>query len=105
MFHFNEREDFFVMATTKTAKVEAEIEKVRVKIGEYTAKLKELEGKKTAIENTEIVEIVRGLSIPLDGLAALLQSGHAGSLFPATSGQFVQKSGEAKPEKTEDDAQ
>ena len=81
------------MATTKTAKVEAEIVKVKAKISEYTAKLRELEGKKTAIENTEIVDIVRGLSIPLDELAALLQSGKGGAVFPGpTSGQVVQKS-------------
>ncbi len=79
------------MATTKTAKVEAEIVKVKAKISEYTAKLRELEGKKTAIENNEIVDIVRGLSIPLDELAAMLQSEKG--IFPApTSGQVVQKS-------------
>ena len=78
------------MATTKTAKVEAEIVKVKAKISEYTAKLRELEGKKTAIENTEIVDIVRGLSIPLDELAALLQSGKGGAVFPGP--QVVQKS-------------
>jgi hypothetical protein len=92
------------MATTKTAQVEAEIVKVKAKISEYTAKLRELEGKKTAIENTEIVDIVRGLSIPLDELAALLQSGKGGAVFPGpTSGQVVQKSAEAQ--KTEGDAE
>ena len=89
------------MATTKTAKVEAEIVKVKAKISEYTAKLRELEGKKTAIENTEIVDIVRGLSIPLDELATLLQSGKG--VFPGpTSGQLGQKSDKAdKTDKAE----
>jgi len=79
------------MSTAKMAKVEAEIEKAKAKISEYQSKLKELEMKKTDIENTEIVDAVRGMSIPLDGLAALLQS-LKGSALPATaSGQKVQK--------------
>jgi hypothetical protein len=87
------------MATSKTAKIETEIEKTKAKIGEYQAKLRELEGKRTAIENTEIVDIVRGLSIPLDELAALLQSGgKGGALFPTlTSGQVGQKFEAANP--------
>jgi len=73
------------MATGKTAKVEAEIEKAKAKLAEQQAKLKELEGKRTELENTEIVDIVRGLSIPLDELAALLQS------IKGTSGQVGPK--------------
>jgi phage terminase Nu1 subunit (DNA packaging protein) len=75
------------MATTKTAKVQAEIEKARAKLAEQQARLKDLEHKKTEIENTEIVDIVRGMSIPLDELAALLQSIRAGG----TMGQNVPK--------------
>ncbi len=78
------------MATKKAMKIDAEIGRVKTKIGEYQARLRELEGKKTAIENTEIVDIVRGLSIPLDDLAVLLQSGKG--VFPGiASGQLGQR--------------
>jgi len=80
------------MATTRAAKVQADIDKAKEKLAEQQGKLKELEQKKTEIENTEIVDIVRGMSIPLDELATLLQS-IRGAEFPATaSGQKVQKS-------------
>lgn len=91
------------MATSKTAKVQAEIEKARAKLAEQQARIKDLEHKKTEIENTEIVDIVRGMSIPLDELAALLQSIKAGPLPAATSGQNVPKSTPTKTiNKTED---
>ena len=53
------------MAISKSAKIEAEIEKV---------KAKELEQKKLEAENSEIVDIVRGMSISLTDLPLLLQS-------------------------------
>ena len=53
------------MAISKSAKIEAEIEKVKAKISEQQARLKELEQKKVEAENSEIVDIVRGMSIPL----------------------------------------
>ena len=62
------------MATSRTAKVQAEIEKAREKLAGQQARLKELEQKRVELENTEIVDIVRGMSIPLDELAPLLQS-------------------------------
>ena len=67
------------MATSKSAKIQTEIEKVKAKITEQQARLKELEQKKMDAENTEIVDIVRGLSISLDDLPALLQTIQAGS--------------------------
>ena len=75
---------FFDMAITKSAKIEAEIEKVKAKIAEQQARLKELEQKKLEAENSEIVEIVRGMSISLADLPLVLQqlrsgaSGHSG---------------------------
>ena len=60
------------MATSKSAKIQAEIEKVKAKITEQQARLKELEQKKLEAENTEIVDIVGGLSISLDELPVLL---------------------------------
>ncbi|MCD7947879.1 MAG: DUF4315 family protein [Oscillospiraceae bacterium] len=68
------------MATTKAEKVQNEIEKVKGKLAEMTAKLKELEQRKTDIENSEIVDVVRGMSIPLDQLATLLQAVRSGAV-------------------------
>ena len=75
------------MATTKSAKIEAEIEKVKAKIAEQQTKLKELEQRKVEAENSEIVDIVRGMSISLEELPLVLQR-----LRDGTSGQSVQKS-------------
>lgn len=66
------------MATTKSAKIEAEIEKVKAKIAEQQTKLKELEQRKVEAENSEIVDIVRGMSIPLAELPLVLQQLRAG---------------------------
>ena len=75
------------MAVTKSAKIEAEIEKVKAKITEQQTRLKELEQKKLEAENSEIVDIVRGMSISLEELPLVLQR-----LRDGTSGQSVQKS-------------
>ena len=75
------------MAISKSAKIWAEMEKVKAKIGEQQARLKELEQKHREAENEEIVDIVRGMSVSLDELPALLRqlrdgtSGH-GELPP-----------------------
>ena len=74
------------MATTKSAKIWAEIEKVKAKISDQQTRLKELEQKHKEAENEEIVDIVRGMSIPLDELPLLLQK------LRGTSGQAGQKS-------------
>lgn len=81
------------MAITKSAKIEAEIEKVKAKIAEQQTRLKELEQKKLEAENSEIVDIVRGLSISLEELPLVLQQ-----LREGTSGQSVQKSGPMEKE-------
>ena len=77
------------MATSRTARVDAEIAKVKAKIAEFQTKLKGLTQKRVEMENLEIVEIVRGLRIPLDQLAAMLQNIKGGG---RTSGQVVPKS-------------
>jgi len=82
------------MATSKSAKIEAEIEKVKAKISEFQAKLRELERNKTEAENSEIVDIVRGMSISLTELPLLLEKLRAGDAL----GQKVPK---PAPEKTE----
>ena len=85
------------MAITKSAKIEAEIEKVTAKINEQQARLKELEQKKLEAENSEIVEIVRGMSVSLTDLPTLLQTIKSGG----TLGQNVPKSDSADKEDSE----
>ena len=76
------------MAISNSAKIQAEIEKVTAKINEQQARLKELEQKKLEAENSEIVEIVRGMSVSLTDLPVLLQAIKSGG----TLGQNVPKS-------------
>ena len=76
------------MAISKSAKIEAEIEKVKAKIIEQQTRLKELEQKKLEAENSEIVDIVRGMSISLAELPLVLQRLRAGE----TLGENVPKS-------------
>ena len=76
------------MAISKSAKIEAEIEKVKAKIAEQQTRLKELEQKKLEAENSEIVDIVRGMSISLAELPLVLQRLRAGE----TLGENVPKS-------------
>ena len=78
------------MATTKSMKIQAEIDKVKAKISEQQARLKELEKNKQEAENSEIVDIVRGMSISLTDLPLLLQSIQNGG--KAALGQSVPKS-------------
>lgn len=80
------------MAVSKSAKIWAEMEKVKAKINEQQARLKELEQKHREAENEEIVDIVRGMSVSLDELPALLRQLRYGS------GHGVQKPGEGKEE-------
>lgn len=82
------------MAISKSAKIEAEIEKVKAKIAEQQAKLKELEQRKVEAENSEIVDIVRGMSVSLSDLPLLLEKLKAGDAL----GQNVPKSEEVKSE-------
>ena len=81
------------MPSNRRSKVQTEIDKARLKLVEQQARIKELDNKMTELENMEIVEIVRGMSIPLDDLTAVLQSIKGGSIpAPSTSGQVVPKS-------------
>ena len=76
------------MATSKSAKIQTDIEKAKAKISEFQAKLRELEQRRMEAENSEIVDIVRGMSISLEELPLLLQKLRAGN----ASGQNVPKS-------------
>lgn len=73
------------MAISKSAKIMAEIEKVKAKISDQQARLKELEQKHKEAENEEIVDIVRGMSISLEELPLVLQRIKAGDA-PAGAG-------------------
>ena len=57
----------------KVERVCKDIDKTKSKIGELQARLRELESQRTELENTEIVETVRGMDISLADLAALLR--------------------------------
>ena len=70
------------MATRKTAKITAEIEKTKLKISELQLRQKELEQKLIETENSEIVDIVRGMSISLEELPVLLEKIRAGQIVP-----------------------
>ena len=85
------------MAISKSAKIQTEIEKVMAKINEQQARLKELEQKKLEAENSEIVEIVRGMSVSLTDLPVLLQTIKSGG----TLGQNVPKSDSTDKEDSE----
>ena len=64
------------------------------KIAEQQARLKELEQRKIEAENSEIVDMVRGMSVSLTELPLLLEKLRSGE----TLGQVVPKSGAAEME-------
>lgn len=59
---------------TKISKIDAELTKVRQKISALQDHLRELEQQKTALENTDIVGLVRGNGMTSQELAAFLQA-------------------------------
>ena len=71
----------------KIERVNKDIDKTKDKISEYQARLKELEKQKMELENTEIVEAVRGMDIPLNDLPAILKALREQNGAPFTSGQ------------------
>jgi len=75
----------------KIERVSKEIQKVKDKLSEHQARLRELEKQKTELENMEIVDAVRGMDISLADLAALLAAGKLGGGALSSSGQNVQK--------------
>lgn len=81
----------------KIERVKKDIEKTKGKISEYQARLRELEKQKTELENTEIVDVVRGMDISLTDLAAMLKAAQNNTV---TTGQLGPKL-EDEPEKEE----
>lgn len=72
----------------KIERVSKDIQKTKDKISEFQTRLRELEKQKTELENTEIVEAVRGMDISLADLAAMMKSVKTGG---ATSDQLGPK--------------
>lgn len=89
------------MENKKIAKVEADIAKTRNKLAELQAQLKEQERQKLELENTSIVDMVRGMNISLADLPAMLQALTSGNAV--TSGQIGPKSEPEKKEETQDE--
>ena len=58
----------------KLNKLQLEIDKIKQKITEQQAKLRELEQQKTEIENTEIVELVRSMKMNTGELSTFLKA-------------------------------
>jgi len=83
----------------KIERVCKEIEKTKGKLTEQQVRLRELEKQKTELENTEIVDAVRGMDISLADLAAMLKAANTGG---TTSGQIVPKSETPIETETED---
>ena len=62
------------MLSPKINKVNTEIAKTKAKITEYQTKLRDLERRKTDLENDDIITLVRSENISDAELSALLQS-------------------------------
>jgi septal ring factor EnvC (AmiA/AmiB activator) len=62
------------MTNPKIEKVKTDMEKIKAKISEHQAKLRDLEREKTRLEDMEIVALVRGERISDAELATLMQS-------------------------------
>ena len=62
------------MNQERLKRIEADIAKIKVKVTEYTARLRELERQKTEMENAGIVALVRDMDILPDELTAFIQA-------------------------------
>jgi septal ring factor EnvC (AmiA/AmiB activator) len=58
----------------KITKINTEIDKTKAKIAELQARVRELERQRTEAENTEIVELVRGVDATPQELAAFIRT-------------------------------
>ena len=87
----------------KIERIDKDIDKTKDKISEFQARLRELEKQKTELENTEIVEAVRGMDIPLKDLPAILKALREQNGAPLTSGQVGPKSTKTDKEENENE--
>ena len=69
----------------KIERIGKEINKIKGKIEEWQSKVRELEKQKTAMENEEIIETVRGMNVSLNDLTNILKKGGNGVLTGQTS--------------------
>jgi septal ring factor EnvC (AmiA/AmiB activator) len=58
----------------KLQKIESDIAKMKSKISDYTARLKELERQKTEVENAGIIALVRDMDVLPDELSAFIRA-------------------------------
>jgi predicted nucleic acid-binding Zn-ribbon protein len=80
------------MNNEKLKKIETEIVKVKAKISEFTARLRELERQKTETENAGIIALVRDMDILPDELTAFIQAYKTGTaVMPPTDGEITHK--------------
>jgi septal ring factor EnvC (AmiA/AmiB activator) len=79
----------------KIVKINAEIDKTKARIAEFQARLRELERQRTEAENTEIVELVRGVDATPQELAAFIRAFREQSGTPSL---FQQKQEEKEHE-------
>lgn len=80
---------------SKIVKINTEIDRTRARIAEFQARLRELERQKTEIENTKIVELVRGVDATPQELAAFIRAFREQSGTPSL---FQQKQEEKEHE-------
>lgn len=69
--------------TPKIEKLNVEIERIKAKITDYQARLRELERQRTEAENTEIVELVRGVDATPQELATFIRAFRERSGMPS----------------------
>ena len=87
------------MNNEKLKKIEAEIVKVKTKITEFTARLRELERQKTETMNAGIIALVRDMDILPDELTAFIQAFKAQSNAPAVETSQNENKEDAHEEK------
>lgn len=81
-------------------KINEEIDKIKRKLVNYQSRLRDLERKKTELENADIIALVRGIDVPPDALADIVrvykekQADHA---VPDISENKTEASKEDKP--------
>ena len=89
----------------KIKKVDAEIDKTKAKLAEFTAKLRELEKEKIRLENDDIVAAIRraGLEKHLDKLNVFMSDADLSELHtPAKAAKLADTSVSAQIENKED---
>ena len=78
------------MAANKLDRIEKDIEKTKDKIAALQKQLRELEAAKTEQENLQIIQLVRGLNMTPQELAAFVRGG-ALQAPPAPQPEFEQE--------------